>query len=281
MKVINLLTNELKNLDEITTIKRDSDDFIVSTPHSGIFIPEEFRNNFNLESSILISSDLHTEKVYNTTKGTKISFNLNTAFINPSRPKERNNDKSLPLSLQNDPFSGSSLTKTPLRKKEFSEEEKLKLIKYYDDYHSKFESEIKKIKEKLGYVIIFDGHSMNSIALENTPDQGKERVDFNVGTLDDSSADKRLIDIFMGALKQEAPNYTIQKNFPYKGGFITKKYGNPKENVHVIQIETKRSLFMHEGLNNGPNSFEMKDSLKEITSIFSKVFEITEKKYSL
>jgi N-formylglutamate amidohydrolase len=33
---------------------------------------------------------------------------------------------------------------------------------------------------------------------------------------------------------------------PYKGGFTTQHYGRPRENVHVVQVELARRLYMNE-----------------------------------
>ena len=41
-------------------------------------------------------------------------------------------------------------------------------------------------------------------------------------------------------------NYNINTNDPFKGGFITTNYGNPKNNIHFIQIEINKKLYMDE-----------------------------------
>jgi N-formylglutamate amidohydrolase len=38
----------------------------------------------------------------------------------------------------------------------------------------------------------------------------------------------------------------VSRNRPYAGGFITQKYGRPRENVHAVQVEINRSLYMNE-----------------------------------
>ena len=129
--------------------------------------------------------------------------------------------------------------------------------------------------------MIFDCHSMNSIALENTPDKGEERPDFNIGTLDGNSADKKIIDIFVKNMKEECrgENLTVKENYPYKGGYITKKYA---EKTNIIQIEIKRDLFMHEGLKTRKNEFQIKEEgLKKINKILTKVFSKTIKSLNI
>ena len=44
-----------------------------------------------------------------------------------------------------------------------------------------------------------------------------------------------------------ALGYTVRRNDPYAGGFITRHYGRPREGVHALQIEIARGLYMDEG----------------------------------
>jgi N-formylglutamate amidohydrolase len=40
--------------------------------------------------------------------------------------------------------------------------------------------------------------------------------------------------------------YTVGRNKPYAGGFITEHYGNPGSGLHAIQIELNRAIYMDE-----------------------------------
>ena len=43
-----------------------------------------------------------------------------------------------------------------------------------------------------------------------------------------------------------ALGYTVGRNKPYAGGFITEHYGNPPAGLHAIQLEINRALYMDE-----------------------------------
>jgi N-formylglutamate amidohydrolase len=43
-----------------------------------------------------------------------------------------------------------------------------------------------------------------------------------------------------------ALGYSIGRNKPYAGGFITEHYGNPASGLHTIQIELNRAIYMDE-----------------------------------
>jgi N-formylglutamate amidohydrolase len=40
--------------------------------------------------------------------------------------------------------------------------------------------------------------------------------------------------------------YSVTRNTPYSGGFVTRHYGRPSEGVHALQIELNRALYMDE-----------------------------------
>jgi N-formylglutamate amidohydrolase len=40
--------------------------------------------------------------------------------------------------------------------------------------------------------------------------------------------------------------YSIGRNKPYAGGFITEHYGNPASGLHSIQLELNRAIYMDE-----------------------------------
>ena len=40
--------------------------------------------------------------------------------------------------------------------------------------------------------------------------------------------------------------YSIGRNKPYAGGFITEHYGNPASGLHTIQLELNRAIYMDE-----------------------------------
>jgi N-formylglutamate deformylase len=51
----------------------------------------------------------------------------------------------------------------------------------------------------------------------------------------------RLVEETLAAL-----GYRVKRNDPYAGGYVTRHYGRPREQVHVLQIELARGLYMNE-----------------------------------
>jgi N-formylglutamate deformylase len=40
--------------------------------------------------------------------------------------------------------------------------------------------------------------------------------------------------------------YSVGRNKPYAGGFITEHYGNPASGLHTVQVELNRAVYMDE-----------------------------------
>jgi N-formylglutamate amidohydrolase len=62
--------------------------------------------------------------------------------------------------------------------------------------------------------------------------------------------------------------YSVRSNDPYKGGWITREYGEPDAGRHAIQIEVNRDLYMDE------EYFEVKESgMAKLRRVCSELLE--------
>ena len=57
-------------------------------------------------------------------------------------------------------------------------------------------------------------------------------------------ADQTLWDAVSAAL--EAEGWRVRRNSPFSGAYICSAYGRPGQNIHVVQVEIDRSLYMDE-----------------------------------
>jgi N-formylglutamate deformylase len=69
--------------------------------------------------------------------------------------------------------------------------------------------------------------------------------DFNLGTADGLSCSPVLAQQLL-AIAQAAPAYTAVLNGRFKGGHITRHYGQPSSNVHAVQLEMTQCSYMQE-----------------------------------
>jgi len=89
---------------------------------------------------------------------------------------------------------------------------------------------------------LWDAHSIRSVV----PRFFEGRLpDLNLGTADGASCAPSLADQLL-AIAQATPGYTAVLNGRFKGGHITRHYGNPAHNVHAVQLELAQCTYMQE-----------------------------------
>ena len=72
----------------------------------------------------------------------------------------------------------------------------------------------------------------------------RRRPDFILGDLKGQSCLPSLSDAAEAALSSQG--FSLVRNIPYAGGYITRRYGEPYKGIHALQIEINRSLYMNE-----------------------------------
>ena len=111
----------------------------------------------------------------------------------------------------------------------------------YKPYHDALKSLLMRTHLRFGYAVLVDCHSMPASVRTG---EGGRRPDFIVGARFGASASVRLTEAAIGLLS--SMGYYVLHNKPYAGGFITEHYGRPAKNLHAIQIEVNRGLYMNE-----------------------------------
>jgi N-formylglutamate amidohydrolase len=108
-------------------------------------------------------------------------------------------------------------------------------------YHDTIEAELAKLKAKFGVAVLWDGHSIPSRVPRFFDGQ---LPDLNLGSASGASADPSLTETARAAL--DGPGMTLVVNGRFKGGYITRRYGRPAENVHALQLEKAQIAYMDE-----------------------------------
>lgn len=123
----------------------------------------------------------------------------------------------------------------------FAEAER-RIAAYWRPFHDALARWVNDVRARFGYCLIIDCHSMPASAQAR---RGTSYVaDFVLGDLHGASCSPRVTRTVEEALISRG--FRVRRNDPYAGGFITRHYGKPAEDVHVLQIEIARSLYMDE-----------------------------------
>ena len=123
----------------------------------------------------------------------------------------------------------------------FAEAER-RILTYWRPFHDHLGRLIEDIKARFGYCLLIDCHSMPSLG-QSKRTSGRP-VDFVLGDLHGSACASRVTRAAEMLLISKG--YVVRRNDPYAGGFITRHYGRPADDVHVLQIEIARALYMDE-----------------------------------
>src|SRR6201994_963310 len=111
----------------------------------------------------------------------------------------------------------------------------------YKPYHRALRRLINKAHRAFGAAIVVDCHSMPSVGVSR---EEPRRPDVVIGDRYGTSCAPQIADIVeetMGRL-----GYSVGRNKPYAGGFITEHYGNPASGLHAVQLELNRAVYMDE-----------------------------------
>lgn len=111
---------------------------------------------------------------------------------------------------------------------------------FYKPYHEALKGLLMRTHRAFGHAVLVDCHSMPA----NVRSGENRRPDFIIGDRFGTSASPMLTDTAMRLLA--SMGYHVVHNKPYAGGFITEHYGRPAHDLHAIQIEVNRGLYMNE-----------------------------------
>ena len=219
---------------------------IVNVPHDGREIPADIGAKMTAEALALPDTDWHIRDLYDFAVdlgATVTSARCSRYVVDLNRDP---GGKSLyPGADTTEICPTATFRQEPIyREGEAPDDAEIKrrLDRYWHPYHAELARVIAETRARFGAVLLFDAHSIGSVL----PRFFEGRLpDFNVGTAEGDSADTDLTARMFGVL-DNAPGYTAILNGRFKGGYITRHYGDPGNNVHAVQLEMGQVAYMEE-----------------------------------
>ena len=217
---------------------------IISSPHSGTLFPPDIASELVQEKlQFPDDTDWFIDLLYDFAPEmgiTMICANYNRWVIdlnrNPHNKPLYNDGRVITGLIPVTDFNGEKLY---MDSEPDDREMKRRISTYYQPYHEKLASLIKEKKEKFGKVLLFDAHSIRKIV----PGIRKEAFpDLIVGDNDGQTASSQLSRTVLSVLNDS--DYQVEYNHPFKGGYITRHFGNPSEDIHTIQLEMSKLNYM-------------------------------------
>ncbi|BEU96289.1 N-formylglutamate deformylase [Acidovorax sp. DW039] len=217
-------------------------------PHAGTYVPTALAERFTPEARQVPDTDWHMERLYAFAKdmGASILVATHSRYVvDLNRPPDG-------ASL----YPGQSVTglcpvdtfdDTPIYAAgDVPDDAEIAARRdaVWAPYHAQLRSELDRIRAQHGVAMLWDAHSIRSVLPRFF--EGK-LPDLNLGTADGASCDPALAQELL-SLAKAAHGYTAVLNGRFKGGYITRHYGEPEQGVHAVQLEMTQSSYMQEAL---------------------------------
>lgn len=113
--------------------------------------------------------------------------------------------------------------------------------RYFDPYHAALNREVARLLDQHAHIVVYDCHSIRS-SVPRLFDGILPQ--FNIGTNDGKTCAPELAQAVHSVCA--ASSFSVVLNGRFKGGFITRHFGQPERRVHAIQMELAMRGYLRE-----------------------------------
>ena len=231
---------------DIFTLHRGTAPLLVSVPHDGTHLPDAIAERLTPVARRVPDTDWHIARLY------AFARELGASILVPTHSRyvvdlNRGEDDVSLYPGQNTTglcpvrrFSGDPVY---LAGQEPSEDEvRARVETWWRPYHAALREELERIHAAHGRVVLWEGHSIKG----ELPFLFEGRLpDLNLGTADGSSASPVLQQRLEAVLAAQR-EYGWVHNGRFKGGHITRRYGDPARGIDAVQLEISQRIYMDE-----------------------------------
>lgn len=232
---------------DICTLHRGTAPLLVSLPHDGSHIPEELAARMVPSARRAPDTDWHVSVLYDFARelGASVIVPRHSRYVvDLNRPPDDTslypgqNTTGLCPAVQ---FSGEPVyldgqAPSP-------EEVAARVEQYWRPYHNALRGEIERLRDVHGRVVLWEGHSIRGSDL---PFLFEGRLpDLNLGTSAGASCSPELQQRLEAVLAGQI-DYDHVVNGRFKGGYITRHYGEPARGIDAVQLEISQRNYMDE-----------------------------------
>jgi len=213
---------------------------ILAMPHTGTHIPDDIFSKLNGEGRLLRDTDWHVDQLYESLapKATFVRAIFHRYVIDANRDPSgaslypgQNTTGLVPMTN----FDGENIWLEPPSENEIER----RRLEFHAPYHAALAQQVARIRRKFGAAVLYDCHSIRSQIPYLFDDV---LPDLNIGTNNGATCAKEFETLTVE--KAEASEFTYVINGRFKGGWTTRRYGNPEEGVHAIQMELAQARYL-------------------------------------
>jgi N-formylglutamate deformylase len=228
------------------TLHRGTAPLLISLPHNGSAIPDDIAARMKRPARRSVDTDWHVAELYNFARSMGASVIKPFAsryVVDLNRPADghalypgQSETGLVPTVL----FDGGPVYRPGAEPGPDEVADRVK--RWWKPYHDALAGELTRLRREFGRVVLWEGHSIRS----EVPMLFDGRLpDFNLGTADGASCSPAL-QARLVALLEGQQEYSFAVNGRFKGGFITRHYGQPEKGIDAIQLELAQLNYMDE-----------------------------------
>jgi len=229
----------------VFSFREGSTPLLISVPHDGRLLPENLSRKMTAAGRDIADTDWHVARLYEFAVQLGASllvaqYSRYVVDLNRSASDEPLYDGQLSTGLcPEQTFSGQPIYRQANGMNSTVRAQRIE--RYWSPYHSKLSATLAALRERHRYALLWDAHSIASQVPELFDG---ELPELNIGTYDGKSC---AYAIAAGAIDvaQQSPYETVV-NARFKGGYITRHYGQPGEHIHALQLEIAQRTYMNE-----------------------------------
>ncbi|MFN8223740.1 MAG: N-formylglutamate deformylase [Gaiellales bacterium] len=228
-------------------LARGDSPVLVSIPHAGTELPAPLRDRLTPAALALPDTDWHLARLY--AFATELGAGLLVAresryVVDLNRPADdepmypgANNTGVVPTRS----FAGEALYRAG--EEPDTDEQARRIEDVWRPYHHELAAEVARLRERHGFAVLFDAHSIRSELPWLFPGTLPH---LNLGTVAGSSCAASLRAALADALAVDSELSSVVDG-RFRGGHITRHYGRPDGGIHAVQLELSLRTYLSEG----------------------------------
>lgn len=223
-------------MSNVVEVTEGTSPIILGLPHTGTFIPDAIHDRLNDTGRGLTDTDWHIHELYagllptaSTVRAVfhRYVLDANRPPTNESLYPGQNTTGLVPLT----DFDGRPIWKPGLEPDDA--DIATRVATCHTPYHAALHQQVERVRAAHGVAVLFDCHSIRS----TIPFLFEGKLpDFNIGTAGGVTCHPEIERAAIDTARA-AEGYTSVLNGRFKGGWTTRHYADPANNVHTIQLE--------------------------------------------
>ena len=218
---------------------------LLSLPHTGTGLPEGLAERMTDSGRSLIDTDWHVDRLYafaDAMGATTVRADFSRYVIDVNRDPSGTSlypGRATTELCPTTSFDGEPLYLAGEAPDAAEIEERRRL--WFDTYHQALADQIERLKARFATVLLYDCHSIRSVVPRLFP--GTLPV-LNLGTNDGRSCSPALRERLTSVMAESGLDHVADGRF--KGGWITRHYGDPAGGIEAVQMELAQRSYMDE-----------------------------------